>query len=277
MRVVFWYQCGEIDEIGTGHRFRSRFIGEQLTQRGHEVTYIEDNDVVADNYDVMIIDHINPPKDISKRAKSMGMKVVVIDGKDPVADISISAFLNDDADYKGIMYATFPVSPYSMKYDSDNGSDIAFVGMGGFDKNNYAKVVLEILMEMKINAIVTHSINHPDFKKEFPGVEVFCGNNYCDAMNKCLFAITNGGLTFFQALHFGIPTIAIPQYEHQVTNISAVNCCCISCCPDKNDISASVHIMANSKCRRRDLSVLSQHYIDGRGVERICNIIEEIE
>jgi spore coat polysaccharide biosynthesis predicted glycosyltransferase SpsG len=273
MHVAFWYQHGKIDGIGTGHRYRSKAIAEALSKKGHRTTCIED-DVISSGPDVIVIDHLAPPPSVAERAKRSGMKVVVIDGNDPLADVSISAFFNENAKYSGIEYIAFPIHKHTTKYIVSKKSKTVFVSMGGYDKNNYARVVLEVLREMDLFAIVAKSINHTNFEKEFPLAKMFHENNYYDAMHECILAITNGGLSLFQSLHYGMPTIAIAQYDHQVTNIDAVNHCCVRAEPDKIDIEASIMTLTGSAYCRKNLSDFARYYVDGKGVERICDIIE---
>lgn len=273
MRIGFWYEYGRINEMGTDHKFRSQSIGKALSKLGHKVYFIED-DVITNDLDILIIDHMFPPKSVVARAKSAGIKTIIIDGKDQDADIAISAFLNENANYKGSQFTMFPVFPHTTKYNVEKYSSSVFVGMGGFDKNNYTNMILEVLNKMNINAIVAKSINHPDFRRTFPNMEFFEEENYYDAMHECALAITNGGLTFFQALHYGIPTIAIPQYEHQKTNILSLEHCCIYCEPNRDEIKSNIKKILSSSYYRNILSAFSKYYVDGKGVERICDIIE---
>ena len=184
MRISFWYEYGKIDGIGTGHKYRSHALGRALREKGHTVSYIED-DVIINNSDILVIDHMCPPKSVIDRAISIGMKIVALDGKDPRADVSISAFQNDYADYKGLKYIAFPKLNHTIKYDVAKKNNTVFVGMGGYDKNNLAHLVLEVLDKMEVNAIVAKSINHTDFRTQFSRVEMFTKDNYYDAKFFC--------------------------------------------------------------------------------------------
>ena len=276
MHIAFWYQYGKIDNIGTGHKYRAHMVGDILKARGHKVTYIEDN-VISSGPDVLVIDHMEPPSDIAKRAKSLGLKVVAIDGIEPLADVSISAFLNDAADYKGPKYIAFPVFPHTSKYNVGKKSRTVFVGMGGFDKNNYADLVLRVLDKMGLLAIVAKSINHENLRDKYSNVEVFEEDNYYDAMHECFMAITNGGLTFFQALHYGMPTVALAQYDHQRDNILAVSGRCLFSEPNAKSLQNCIGEIVESEYLRKSLSVFAQNTVDGKGAERICQVLESLK
>jgi len=277
MKIAFYYECGKIPEIGMGHKYRSHEIGNELIRRGHKVEYTS-NDVVKNGWDVLIIDHISSQKSIIDRAKASGAKVVLIDGAQedvPLVDISISAFVNEESHYKGEKFLVFPANAWN-RYSPRTKSKTIFVAVGGFDAGNIAEFILETLEEMGLNAIVAKSINHPDFKEKFGRVGIFEEDNYYDAMSECVLSITNGGLTFFQSLFYGMPTIPIPQYEHQKINIGYLEHCCLPVKKDTEDLKTKVGWLMENEYYRESLSRLSRFHVDGKGAKRICNLIEEL-
>jgi spore coat polysaccharide biosynthesis predicted glycosyltransferase SpsG len=281
MKIAFFYEYGKIDQIGTGHKYRSMEIGKRLKRNGHDVVYTED-DMVLTEWDVLVIDHINSKKDMIMRAKQSGTKVVLIDGHPDdtkIVDVSISAFSNDMAQYRGVKYIVIPkhTSWGWNRYRSYTKSKTVFVSVGGFDANNLAEFVLEVLDEMEINAIVTKSINHGNFKDKFSRVEIFDEENYYDAMHECVIGITNGGLTFLQALHYGLPTIAMAQYEHQQNNIDCLQHCCLPVKREKEDLITKIGWVIDNEYHRKSLYTLASHFVDGKGAERVCKLIEDLK
>ena len=278
MKIAFFYECGKIDEIGTGHKYRSREIGKTLEKNGHDIEYIDQKNVAMNkNWDVLVIDHMTSQAEIIQKAKRSGTKVVLIDGSlDDVdmVDLSISSFVNPKAQYRGIKYTVFPACREWVKYRPYMSSKTIFIGVGGFDAGNIAEFILNILDEMSINAIVAKSINHRDFREDFSRVEMFDEENYYDAMHECAIGITNGGLTLFQALHYGLPSIAIPQYKHQQINIDYVQHCCLPSKRDKKDIMNKIEWLMGNEYYRKSLSMLAMHHVDGKGTKRICSLIE---
>lgn len=271
MRISFWYEYGGIEEIGTGHKYRSHLLGSILKERGHKVHYIE-GDAMTIGEDIIVIDHMFPSQDVVNRAKRAARYVIAIDGVCN-ADTTISACVNPDADYTGIKYMAFPTRNSADKYCGVDSRDV-FVGMGGYDHNNYAEFVSEILGRVGYNAVVAKSINHNNVGKGRANVRMFCEDNYYDAMDGCVAAITNGGLTLYQALYYGMPTVAIPQYGHQRDNIDAVSECCVAPTSDSSSIEHCLRLVLKNKHMREDLSRCAQKRVDGLGAERICNIIE---
>ena len=275
MNIAFFYEHGQVPEIGTGHKYRCINLMKMLSKRGHSICEMSDLSEV----DVLVVDHAFSQKDIMIKARNLGIKVVLLDGVPgdiSFSDISISAFYNSAAEHRGPEHIIIPIPKYSWnRYGEGQDSDTVFVGMGGFDANNIAESVIGVLADMGISALVAKSINHHDFDKRFSNVKSFTESNYYTAFKKCKVSITNGGLTLFQALHYGIPTIAIPQYEHQERNISYVDHCCDSINQDNmNDLSCKVETLLSSSQYREAVSDLSQKIIDGHGARRACDMIE---
>jgi len=279
MKITFFFEHGQVNEIGTGHLYRTKVLSEELKRRGHKISNVEDGVLISDN-DVLVIDHMFPQTDLIQRAKAAGMKVVLIDGAAQDAssvDTSISAFVNPAATHKGIYYVVFPTNLSWDKYRPYKKSNSVFIGMGGYDANNYAKMAIEVLQDFGMNAIVAKSLNHPNFKEQYSNVVMFEEEDYYTAMRECIIGIVNGGLTLFQALYYGLPCVAIPQYEHQNNNIEYVSHCCLPAEPNKEDLKLKISWLMNSEYYREDLSRLAQHYIDGKGIARVCSLIEGLD
>lgn len=279
MKVAFFYECGKVPEVGTGHKYRSEVLAELLSRRGHDIIWVAKNNDPPKDANVLVIDHVFTQTHLIKRAKELGLKVLLIDGAEEdveLVDASVSATYNKNAQYSGIKYMAFKPSGRDEKYREGRTEGPVFVSMGGFDANNIAETVLDILQELGLHAIVTKSINHKDLKQRFPNIEVFDGDYYYDAMRECLFGIVNGGLTLFAALNFGLPSIGISQYEHQKNNIAAVDICCYESSVNRDSIISGINQMLSSDYYRSGLSKLAQHFVDGKGAARVCKIIEDL-
>jgi len=276
MQVAFFCEYGKIPEVGTGHYWRSQVISKELQRRGHETFWVvPQND--PPKADVLVIDHVHSQSDLILRAKELDIKIALIDGTPEDAaqtDASVSAFYNSEAQHKGIEYIAFPKCPSWIRYKPDTKSRTVFIGMGGFDASNFADILLKVLDKMQVNAIVAKSINHPDFTQKYSRVEMFREENYYDAFHECVIGITNGGLTLFQALHYGLPCLALSQYPHQQNNIDKVAACCVPIEPDEGIIELKAKELLEHEGRRRYLSLMGQTKVDGKGVDRICSIIE---
>lgn len=278
MQVTFFCEHGQKREIGTGHLYRSMAIAENLRSLGHKVDFMEEG-ILMNTTDVLVIDHIYSQTKLIERAQHAGIKVVLIDGAEEdavMADASISAFGNASAQFQGLKYMAFPVCHRTERYNVNRKVDSVFVGMGGFDANNLAEPILEILDKLELNVVVAKSINHKDFSKKFGRVKMFQEDNFYNAMHECIIGITNGGLTLFQALHYGLPCIAIPQYDRQKININGVEQYCKTIGNDLAGLEEEIKTLVSNEYQRESLSLSGQFHVDGKGISRICSIIESV-
>lgn len=278
MKIGLYYEYGEKKEIGMGHKYRAAQVSKELEKRGHTVEHFHDQTFLNKEWGVLIIDHVFEKAKMITNAKKKKVAVVLIDGAEEDADkvdVSISSFYNSKSKYRGIKYMAFSPPKYWKRYNPDTNSRVAFVALGGFDINNYINLVLDVLNKLNIHSIVAPSINHNNLKQRFNKIELLGrDDDYYDAMKDCLFAITNGGLTLFQALCFGMPSIAVAQYNHQKNNIAGVKTCCMESNPDEKDLEDKINTIFNDEYIRRDLSNISRNMVDGEGVNRICDLVE---
>ena len=279
MKLSFFCERGKMPEIGTGHYYRSIWAIDYLYERGHQAGILMPGEDLSDGIDVLVIDDLRSQRPLMDKARKKGIKVVLIDGVPddvPYADLSISSCFNPKAEYRGVKYMAF-LNRGSRSYNySESIKDTVFVSMGGFDANNIAPMVLGVLREFGLKAVVTKSINHSDFSKVFTDISVYEGDDYYHPMSKCEIGVVNGGLTMFQALHFGIPSLTIPQYDHQRNNIKMVESGCILSEPKKKDIRICLNILLKDENYRRYLSKEAQNLVDGDSIKRTCDLIEEI-
>lgn len=275
-RIHFYCESTQISELGTGHYWRSKAISEELSSRGHNASLGVD---VPNDIDVLVVDHIYTQRDIILSAKKQGCRVVLIDGHGDdvgIVDESVSGFYNLKSNRLGIDYVAFPKALPEDRYDVLTSSETVFVAMGGYDACSLAELVLPAIYSAGLKALVAKSNNHVGIADRFTDTEVFRGKNYYKAMGRCLFAITAGGLSMFQALHYGMPTIVIPQYEHQLRNIYPVINSCIMSTRVISDIGNHIKHLCESPSSRSTISASAQQQVDGRGVDRIANIIETV-
>jgi spore coat polysaccharide biosynthesis predicted glycosyltransferase SpsG len=274
MKIAFFYECGKIKEVGAGHKYRSISLATELRKRGHRVEMPENQNADGDQ-DVLVVDHVFSQKDLICSAKERGTKVVLVDGAEQdvgIVDESVSCFFNKKAKHTGIRYAVVPRCYAPARFDRST-NDTVFVSCGGFDAGNYTEMILNVLQKNNFKSVVTAGANNKSVVRKFNNAVLFEDDYYYDAMNQCGLAITNGGLTLFQALHFGMPIIAVPQYEYQKDNIDCVSHCCLPAKPNAEDIEEKLKWL-ESRDLRRSLGDIARGWVDGQGIDRVCDIIE---
>ncbi len=122
-------------------------------------------------------------------------------------------------------------------------------------------------------------------KKIFLSKNIKIYNNsksYYEIAQKSDLGIISGGITLFEFSASGIPSIAIPQHKHQIENITNL---------EKKNITRSLKkgMTVNTEDIIKNIDYLIKNYelrikmhkkgkttIDGRGLERITNIIKKI-
>jgi spore coat polysaccharide biosynthesis predicted glycosyltransferase SpsG len=268
MNVAFHYESGAIKEVGLGHHYRTRILESELKRRGHKL-------VNADQCSVLIVDHVHPQRDVILAHKARGACVVLIDGAPEdteLVDLSISAVVNRKAQLTGLQYLIIPQLRGFSRYSPRTQSSTVFVSMGGYDYNDYTSLAVKAITTLGFKALVTKSLDRKPPRQS--NVGVFNEQDYYTAMKECVAAITNGGLTMFQALHYGMPTIPLPQYDHQKDNIRSVNVCCVPAEPTEQDLTEKLKWVMQAENYRESLSVLAKHFVGGDGVYRVCDAIE---
>jgi spore coat polysaccharide biosynthesis predicted glycosyltransferase SpsG len=256
MKFSFRFDYGQKPEVGTGHKYRCEALGNELRNRGHYVSMQDDQEA-----QVAVLDFVGSAKVFIDEARSRNQKIVLIDGVPedvPFVDLSISAVFNKGAQYKGLRYTVFPKPFHASFYNAYTLSDTVFVGLGGFDYNNYVDLALQAIGKAGLKALVGKNINLPDISR-YPFAQIHDDENYFTAMKNCVMAVTNGGLTLFQALYFGMPCIPIAQYEHQKTNIAMVDYACLPSEPNLESMADKLIWLYKNSDMRNSLSRLARH------------------
>jgi len=277
MRINFFYEYEKSNR--TESKYRAIELGNALKKRGHDVTYTEE-DIVMTQWDILVIDHTKSKKDMIMRAKQSGTKVMLLDG-DPddveLVDVCVSAFINRNAHFRGSKYIIVPRNATWDRYRPYTKSRTVFIGVGDFDITNIAEFALDVLNEINLNAIVVKSTNHYNFRDKFSRIEMFEEENYYNAMHECVVGITDGGTTFLQSLHYGMPVIPLAQNDSQQTNIDYLQHCCLPIERNKDDLITKIGWLIDNEYYRKSLGMLASHFIDGKGTDRICKIIEDLK
>lgn len=268
MNIVFFSEINK--DMGLRYKYRAEEIGKTLSN----VEYTKE-DIIMNDWDVLVIDSINRKKGMIDRARQSDTRVVLIDGHADdieLADLSVSAAYNANAQYIGSKYIVVPEhkSWNWNRYRPYTKSKIIFVSI---DDTELTANILNILDELEINAIITNTnISRDNFSR----IEIFDEEDYYHAMHECILAITDGGMSFLQTLHYGMPTIAIEKNKYHSANIGLLKHCCLESKLNKNEIKDKISCIMNNEYFRKSLSLLSTHFVDGKGAERIRKLIKEL-
>jgi spore coat polysaccharide biosynthesis predicted glycosyltransferase SpsG len=113
-------------------------------------------------------------------------------------------------------------------------------------------------------------------------VEIFVHqrpSDYYKLLSTSDLAIVAGGLTAFDCAHAGVPSIAIPQYEHQLENIKRLEklgCLKLAAREMELDSQGICNLVADLSANYEQRLAMSQagsKVIDGQGLDRVIDLI----
>ena len=178
--------------------------------------------------DVLVIDGLDTDAEFMGRAKKLCKVLVTLDDRGngaKEADVVINGIVEGgDTPYSGPRYVM--VSP-EIKGLKSVGRECRriFVTFGGYDHLNLtlkaAKALEKLGPEKEVVIVVGAAYLFWDelqafLKKAGRKFEVHrTPKNYAQLLLGSDLAITNGGLSFFEAMAAGVPALAIAQYPHQ--------------------------------------------------------------
>lgn len=250
--------------------FRSKLISQHSKKMGHRVIW---SDYGYLDCDMLVIDMAVSQLDFMKSVSYSYL--TVIDGSEIdtiYSDLSISAWANRHAQFMGLKYIVVP----ELKIPRYNGhkSKTMFISVGEMDVYGIVEKALPLLHRAGYFAIVDPSCNHYGLRNRFKNVGVFDGNDVYDAMSECFAAITDGGNCFLQSLHYGLPTVAVPQ-KSQKKIVNLLSNCCIKSFEGAG-LGLPLEQLRENSYLRDKLSLAGQLTIDGQGAMRISRMMESI-
>ncbi len=157
-----------------------------------------------------------------------------------------------------------------------------FVSFGGFDKNLYSKRIIELFKNLNLNlnlfipaSLANNKIKRIRFKKL--NIIYFNNKDFYKYLNLSDISVVSGGLTLFDSLLFKIPSICLPQYNHQFLNAKIVNKLKANLIINPNNIDKSFiynfnNLYNNYKLRKK-LSKNGTKIINLKNMENILNRI----
>jgi spore coat polysaccharide biosynthesis predicted glycosyltransferase SpsG len=174
------------------------------------------------------------------------------------------------------------------------------VSFGGYDYRNLTGFFLDAIkeiffflnMKVKIDILIgkenrnkinswKRKIKEINKKNDNIKLSVFV-TDFFKRLSKADIAILSGGLTVFNALYYGIPVIGIPQYKHQLDslnnlkNFNAIKLGCKNMSLKKKLFKDTLNNLATSKDDRQMLKKNGSKLIDGKGSDRVVDILSNL-
>ena len=104
--------------------------------------------------------------------------------------------------------------------------------------------------------------------------------NYHEIISNADLAITSGGLSIFEFAAYGIPSIGLPQYEHQLRTIENLRGAGISLLGSdgmnlsREKFTVSLDTVVQDFNRRQSMAMKARENVDGGGVDRIITLLK---
>ncbi|MDG2107483.1 MAG: glycosyltransferase [Woeseiaceae bacterium] len=246
---------------------------------------------------LIFMDRLSTSSKLIKGITSAGKKVVTFDDYGSgraCADLAISAIFDDvcksDNLVRGYRYLVLSKSSYSPLPVSQYINKIVAT-FGGYDSRSLCQFFLEnseIVPTTCSVDIILGSCDENILRSYYKYIEsnrlqgrfkihIF-PDNYHEIIANADLAITSGGLSIFEFSAYGVPSIGLPQYEHQLRTIENLRDAGISLV-GSDGMNLSQHKLKdcleymNDFTLRNRMAMCAREKIDGLGTDRIISLL----
>tara|TARA_B110000003_G_scaffold187778_1_gene186643 strand:+ start:3780 stop:4829 length:1050 start_codon:yes stop_codon:yes gene_type:complete len=247
---------------------------------------------------LIFFDRLETSKDIVSNIQKEGIKVVTFDdygsGRNYV-DLAISAIFDDVNKslnlVTGYEYLILSKDFYSCGPIKANVQNLVAT-FGGNDARDICSHFIKHLHEIPCNIqvdIILGKVNNEaliKYRKDISSIvsgdniklHVF-PQNYHEIISNADVAISSGGLSIFEFAAYGVPTIGLPQYQHQLRTIENLQNAGISILGtdgmnlSSTKISSALKYLIQDHVARKQMAEKSRKCIDGNGIERIIELL----
>lgn len=247
--------------------------------------------------EIVVVDKLHNGIEYMQKIKDTGVILVTLDdlGKgNRYADIVINAiFDKGDTCYKGLNYLVLPAKVVN-KRKINKKCKCVLLSFGGYDYLNLTLKVIKALTKieegMKIIVAVGGSYKkkrelnqflHKETKRKY--TVLYDTPDFTELLAEVDLAVISGGLTLFQAMSLGLPSIVLCQYKHQLETASkferkdAVVNLGMGNSVSKAKIRKEVNELLGNYEKRLSLSRNSRALIDGEGLGQVAELVRVYE
>jgi len=310
---------GARENVGMGHIYRACLIASSLVKNGHTALFVSSSsvelkagrdEILRNGYELLLLESIDISSiindykpnlviiDLYKYTKqdllpyrNTGAQLFTFDHIDETScysDFCINpCIVNGNKKYDGLKYAILP-EPVRLKKSLIPKSIV--ISFGGYDfggltsrlVNLTKNIVGDINITFVVGSKLINKLNFFEKANADKRVKI-CVNpvNFNQIIALADIAVIAGGVTLFQCISEGVPSIVIAQYEHQkefVNSIAQYEACKLLGMHDEvNDemiVTAINTLISNDKIRGMyEKNALS--LIDGKGLERFTNLVNK--
>ncbi|MBI3021851.1 MAG: GNAT family N-acetyltransferase [Candidatus Omnitrophica bacterium] len=250
--------------------------------------------------DVCVFDCLNVAEELLALCHSRGTVTVSLDDVGAGltrADIVVNAIVEHPGTcYSGPEYLILPETPpASPPQRGGHGQGVSlFISAGGYDHRRLAERLLQVLkgisevkrihliasdaeVSQRCQGLVAEDTTHPaiTIQHAVPNIGTI--------MAQCDLAVVSGGLTLFEAMRLGVPSVVVAQYAHQATTaaVYASRESVVSVGLPDHTFETKVRRAAEQLIQapeiRYRLGRNAQRLVDGRGLKRVAELMRICE
>ncbi len=244
--------------------------------------------------ETVVVDKLHNGIEYMQKIKDTGVILVTLDdlGKgNRYADIVINAiFDKGDTCYKGLNYLILPEKVVN-KRKINKKCKCVLLSFGGYDYLNLTLKVMKALskLDKAIKIVVAvggsyerkEQLNHFLLKESKRKYVVFYDSpNFNSLLAQCDLAVVSGGLTLFQAVSMGKPSIVLCQYKHQLRTAlklekkDALINLGMGDQASETAIEKAVKSLVGNYEKRLKMNQKGRSLIDGKGLTRVVDLVE---
>lgn len=180
------------------------------------------------SYQVIVLDVLDTNLDSIFSELNLTPIIITIDNLllSRAIDLQLFSTRQSTFESKSLNLMFFPEPDYDKSAQSCKSEFFEiFCSFGGFDSNSLSSRLVNYLIESNLDQQIKWKfmVSNPEFllgkygKNLSPGIEILDkSSNFLMEMSSSDLALVSGGLTMFQSLYLGCPSIVIPQYDHQI-------------------------------------------------------------
>ena len=283
MRMLF--RADGNKELGLGHIVRCLALADalkgeitfltkdeeakKLIGNRYKVIQVIDDEIrqirdLVDGNALLITDFLDTDNYYISEIKKLGIKIISIDNNTKLkrldADIVINANVFGEEGsgkyYLGPKYMILRKGFEGTHINNEVKS--VLVIFGGTDPNDFTPRVVNALRGINVKILL------PKF------------SNIIEIMKSADVAITAAGITLYELAALGVPSIVIPQVEHQEDIARAFPCINIGKFPSDKLIREALKILMIYRPLREMFSRNGKKLVDGKGTQRVVKLINEI-
>ncbi len=158
--------------------------------------------------------------------------------------------------------------------------DEIFVTLGGGIRSDYLDAVVDAFADQGVRVCATQGFDRNVSASSNPGVRwVRSRDEIQEAVSGCLLAITNAGISLYEMLAAGVPTIALSVDERQLKTAiafeerGAVESAGVMSVLHPDEVVERAMEMRKTPSLMRNLTEAGRRLVDGQGLFRVREIV----